>query len=101
MISTLNIATITDTFELIRETQHTLGPIGGIFHLAMVLRDTLIENQTVDNFKASAEMKYWGEMTCAEIGQRIDMQENAVRIRLYRAIQKLKQMCGVTGEGQP
>jgi RNA polymerase sigma-70 factor (ECF subfamily) len=47
------------------------------------------------------EMKYWDEMTCAEIGQRLDMQENAVRIRLYRAIQKLKQMCGVTGEGQP
>lgn len=47
------------------------------------------------------EMKYWDEMTCAEIGQRLAMQENAVRIRLYRAIQKLKQMCGVTGEGQP
>ena len=47
------------------------------------------------------EMKYWGEMTCAEIGERLDMQENAVRVRLHRAIQKLKQMCGVTGEGQP
>jgi RNA polymerase sigma-70 factor (ECF subfamily) len=47
------------------------------------------------------EMKYWDEMTCAEIGQRLDMQDNAVRIRLYRAIHKLKQMCGVTGEGQP
>jgi RNA polymerase sigma-70 factor (ECF subfamily) len=46
-------------------------------------------------------MKYWGEMTCAEIGERIDMQENAVRIRLYRAILKLKHACGVTGEGQP
>jgi fatty acid synthase len=59
-ISSRNIATITDTFELIRETQHTLGPIGGIFNLAMVLRDTLIENQTVENYKATAEAKYWG-----------------------------------------
>jgi RNA polymerase sigma-70 factor (ECF subfamily) len=47
------------------------------------------------------ELKYWDERTCAEIGQRMDMQENAVRIRLHRAIQKLKQMCGVTGEGKP
>ncbi len=46
-------------------------------------------------------MKYWDELTCAEIGQRLDMQENAVRVRLYRAIQRLKQVCGVTGEGQP
>ena len=46
------------------------------------------------------EMKYWDELTCAEIGQRLDMQENAVRVRLFRAIQRLKQLCGVTGEGQ-
>jgi RNA polymerase sigma-70 factor (ECF subfamily) len=46
------------------------------------------------------EMKYWDELTCAEIGEHLDMQENAVRVRLFRAIHKLKQMCGVTGEGQ-
>jgi len=45
-------------------------------------------------------MKYCEEMTCAEIGQRIGLRENAVRIRLHRAKQKLKQLCGVTGEGQ-
>jgi RNA polymerase sigma-70 factor, ECF subfamily len=46
-------------------------------------------------------MKYFEEMTCAEIGQRIGMNENAVRIRVYRAILKLKNVCGLTGEGQP
>jgi len=46
-------------------------------------------------------MKYWEELTCAEIGERIGMQENAVRVRLHRAIQKLKHVSGVTGEGQP
>jgi len=45
-------------------------------------------------------MKYWEDLTCAEIGQRIGMQENAVRVRLHRAIQKLKQVCGATGEGK-
>jgi RNA polymerase sigma-70 factor (ECF subfamily) len=47
------------------------------------------------------EMKYGQDRTCAEIGQQLDMQENAVRVRLHRAIQKLKQLCGVTGEGRP
>jgi RNA polymerase sigma factor (sigma-70 family) len=46
-------------------------------------------------------MKYWEDLTCAEIGERIGLQENAVRIRLYRAILKLKQASGVAGEGQP
>ncbi|HTU19345.1 MAG TPA: sigma-70 family RNA polymerase sigma factor [Gemmataceae bacterium] len=67
--------------------------------------DTLLARHLLDQLPPTdrqiVEMKYWDEMTCAEIGQRLDMQENAVRIRLYRAIQKLKQMCGVTGEGQP
>jgi RNA polymerase sigma factor (sigma-70 family) len=67
--------------------------------------DTLLARHLLDQLPPTdrqiVEMKYWNEMTCAEIGQRLDMQENAVRIRLYRAIQKLKQMCGVTGEGRP
>lgn len=37
-----------------------MGPIGGIFHLAMVLRDCLFENQNVKNFKEAAAAKYWG-----------------------------------------
>lgn len=28
----------------------TLGPIGGIFNLAVLLRDSILENQTVDKF---------------------------------------------------
>jgi DNA-directed RNA polymerase specialized sigma24 family protein len=40
-------------------------------------------------------------MTCAEIGQQIGMKENTVRLRAYRAILKLKSLCGLTGEGQP
>jgi RNA polymerase sigma-70 factor (ECF subfamily) len=65
-----------------------------------LLADHLLE-QLPPTDRQIVELKYWEEMTCPEIGQRIAMQENAVRIRLYRAIQKLKQMCGVTGEGQP
>lgn len=46
-------------------------------------------------------MKFYEEKTCAEIGQCIGMNENAVRVRLHRAIQKLRTGCGLTGEAQP
>ncbi|KAI6188362.1 Fatty acid synthase [Aphelenchoides besseyi] len=60
-ISTLNIAKPDDATELIRACTE-LGPIGGVFHLAMVLRDCLFENQNVQNFKDAAEAKYYGTM---------------------------------------
>ena len=46
-------------------------------------------------------MKFYEEKTGTEIGQRIGMNENAVRVRLHRAIQKLRTGCGLTGEAQP
>lgn len=36
--------------EKLLEEAETLGPVGGIFNLAMVLRDALIENQTVEDY---------------------------------------------------
>ncbi len=73
------------------------------------LDDAIADKMLVDHLLAQlpqldrqiVRMKYCEEMTCAEIGQRIGMNENAVRIRVYRAILKLKQVCGLTGEGQP
>jgi RNA polymerase sigma-70 factor (ECF subfamily) len=46
------------------------------------------------------QMKYVENLTCAEIGERIGVAENAVRVRIFRVIGKLKDLCGVTGEGQ-
>ncbi|VDK43768.1 unnamed protein product [Cylicostephanus goldi] len=59
LISTLNIAKRSDADELIRQCL-TMGRLGGVFHLAMVLRDCLFENQNVQNFKDAAEAKYYG-----------------------------------------
>ncbi|MFH4976009.1 hypothetical protein AB6A40_002718 [Gnathostoma spinigerum] len=59
LISTLNIANPSDANELLLQCR-SMGPIGGIFHLAMVLRDCLFENQNVQNFKDAAEAKYYG-----------------------------------------
>lgn len=54
-----DIATEEVTEKLIRQCQE-MGPIGGIFHLAMVLRDSLFEDQIIQNFKDAAITKYWG-----------------------------------------
>ncbi|ETN77217.1 thioesterase domain protein [Necator americanus] len=59
LISTLNIAKRSDADELVRQCL-SMGRLGGVFHLAMVLRDCLFENQNVQNFKDAAEAKYYG-----------------------------------------
>uniref|UniRef100_A0A915PSY3 Fatty acid synthase n=1 Tax=Setaria digitata TaxID=48799 RepID=A0A915PSY3_9BILA len=61
LVSTLNISHLSDAHELMLQCKE-LGPIGGVFHLAMVLRDCLFENQNVQNFKDAAEAKYWGTL---------------------------------------
>lgn len=61
LVSTLNISKPSDAQELVLQCQ-SMGVIGGVFHLAMVLRDCLFENQNVQNFKDAAEAKYYGTL---------------------------------------
>ena len=56
VVSTHNSNTIEGSKGLIEEAQK-LGPIGGVFHLALVLNDCLIENQTIDKFNETIESK--------------------------------------------
>jgi len=58
-ISKADISQAEGSDQLIEEAR-SLGPVAGLFHLAMVLRDSLFENQTVQNFKESAQAKFWG-----------------------------------------
>lgn len=49
-----------------------LGPIGGIFNLAVVLRDAILENQTVEKFVESVLPKatateYLGSLNNAQL----------------------------------
>ncbi|XP_071965803.1 fatty acid synthase-like [Antedon mediterranea] len=46
--------------ELLIQESSDVGPIGGIFHLAMVLRDGMFENQTTEDFKAVCAPKVTG-----------------------------------------
>lgn len=65
LVSRDNIATRVGCEKLFKAALQ-LGPIGGIFNLAVILRDSILENQTVEKFveamlpKATAT-EYLGE----------------------------------------
>ncbi|KAI1292129.1 Fatty acid synthase [Halotydeus destructor] len=56
LISTANASTLDGGFRLIEEAT-TMGPVGGVFNLAMVLRDSLFENQSTESFRDVCEPK--------------------------------------------
>lgn len=53
IISTADCTTLASAEKLIRES-NKIAPVGGIFNLAVVLNDALIENLTEENFKTVA-----------------------------------------------
>lgn len=59
LVSKNDVSTLEGTTRLMSEAV-ALGPIGGIFSLAMVLRDAFMENQTVANYMAVCEPKVNG-----------------------------------------
>uniref|UniRef100_A0A8C7EDZ7 Fatty acid synthase n=1 Tax=Nothoprocta perdicaria TaxID=30464 RepID=A0A8C7EDZ7_NOTPE len=61
LVSTHDIGTLEGTQLLIEEALQ-LGPIGGIFNLAVVLRDGMIENQTPEFFWEVNKPKYSGTL---------------------------------------
>ncbi|XP_063391024.1 fatty acid synthase-like [Cydia fagiglandana] len=56
LVSRAEAATAAGARALLREAA-AAAPVGGVFHLAAVLRDALLENQTPDTFRAVAEPK--------------------------------------------
>ncbi|KAF1419112.1 Fatty acid synthase, partial [Spheniscus mendiculus] len=61
LVSTSDIGTLEGTQLLIEEALQ-LGPVGGIFNLAVVLRDGMIENQTPELFWEVNKPKYLGTL---------------------------------------
>ena len=55
-ISTQNTETIEGTKTLISEAQN-LGPIGGVFHLAVDINDNLLIDQTLESFELTVKSK--------------------------------------------
>ena len=56
IVSTHDSSTIEGTNKVIKDAQK-LGPIGGVFHLSLVLNDCLLENQTIDKFCETIDSK--------------------------------------------
>ena len=56
IVSTHNSNTIEGSKQLL-EDANKLGPIGGIFHLALVLNPALIKDQTIESFRETSESK--------------------------------------------
>ena len=70
VLSKANAATADGATKLIEEAKK-LGPVGGIFNLAMVLRDGLFENQTAEYFKEVADPKVAGTINLDKVSRKL------------------------------
>ncbi|XP_050392804.2 fatty acid synthase [Patella vulgata] len=69
-VSSRDVKTEAEAKQLITESSQ-LGQIGGIFNLAMVLRDGFIENQTVENFQKVCEPKVKGTANLDKVSREL------------------------------
>ncbi|MCQ7632684.1 SDR family NAD(P)-dependent oxidoreductase, partial [Salmonella enterica] len=61
LVSTSNAGSLDGARALVAEASR-LGPVGGVFNLAMVLRDAMLENQTPELFQDVNKPKYSGTL---------------------------------------
>ncbi|XP_066519867.1 fatty acid synthase [Hoplias malabaricus] len=61
LVSTSDVSSLEGAEHLIKEASR-LGPVGGIFHLAMVLKDGMLENLTSEHFTEVNKPKYEGTL---------------------------------------
>ena len=66
LLSKANCSTLEGAKQLIKEAA-TLGPVGGVFNLAMVLRDSLLTNQTPEMFAEVAAPKVQGTVNLDKV----------------------------------
>ncbi|XP_034563602.1 fatty acid synthase [Notolabrus celidotus] len=66
LVSTNDVSTPEGTERLIAEAS-SLGPVGGVFHLAMVLKDGMLENLTPQLFIDVNKPKYDGTLNLDEV----------------------------------
>lgn len=69
-VSTDNISTPEGCLDLIK-TGMQLGPIGGIFNLAVLLRDNIFENQDAEKFCESLSVKAYASKFLDEISRNL------------------------------
>lgn len=70
MVSTSNITTYEGCLKLIKAGMQ-LAPIGGIFNLAVVLRDSIFENQNAQKFDEALSVKAYSTKYLDEISRKL------------------------------
>uniref|UniRef100_A0A3Q1KE57 Fatty acid synthase n=1 Tax=Anabas testudineus TaxID=64144 RepID=A0A3Q1KE57_ANATE len=70
LVSTNDVSTVEGTERLIAEAC-TLGPVGGVFHLAMVLKDGMLENLTSQLFLDVNKPKYDGTINLDKVTRKL------------------------------
>ena len=70
-VSTLDCTKEGDVNELLKMAKQKLGPVGGIFNLAAVLRDAMIDKQTEEDFKIVCDPKVLATKYLDEISQKL------------------------------
>ena len=66
VISNADVSTLAGAQKLIDEA-NKLGPVGGVFNLAVVLRDQLLENQTPEKYAKAAAPKVSGTINLDKV----------------------------------
>lgn len=66
VVSNSDVSSFAGAATLVQEAQN-LGTLGGIFHLAMVLKDSILENQTVESFEEACASKVQGTLNLDKI----------------------------------
>ena len=75
----VNVLSLTDDVgtkegaETVVKQARALGPLGGIFHLAVVLKDGLFENQTAETFQDVCKPKYHGTVFLDQLTRQPEM----------------------------
>ena len=76
-----------------------LGPLGGIFHLAVVLKDALFENQTVEAFEAVNKPKYCGALYLDEITRQTAVAQHLHWFVVFSSVSSGRGNAGQTNYG--
>lgn len=70
-VSTADCSAAGGARALLREAA-ALGPVGGVFNLAAVLRDAFLDKQTAADFQAVGKPKIDGERTLLQLDAALD-----------------------------
>ncbi|CAG2106246.1 unnamed protein product [Medioppia subpectinata] len=92
LISTANGLTIEGTKQLLNEAKE-LAPIGGVFHLALELNDSLFENITIEKFCSSIDTKH-------KIFANLDQMTRQLHYKLDYFVVFSSAVCGKGHNGQ-